>query len=168
MRAIDETLEIIRKSFSSPALDVISSLAEGADRLVAKRALLHPQTTLTVPLPLPIEQYITDFSDSRSVEEFFSLLQIAHKEIDLPEANSREEAYQTSSQYILDCCDVLLAVWDGQEALGKGGTGEFALQARQRGHPLAWIHAGNRIPGTSQAATLNEEQGLITVENFPG
>jgi hypothetical protein len=167
IQSIDQSLQTIREAFSSPALEILSSLAEGSDRLVVQRAMLHPQATLIVPLPLPAEDYKSDFSDPSSVEEFRTQLKMAQSIIQLPKTNSRESAYQNSSQYILDNCDVLLVIWDGQKALGKGGTGEFALQARRRGIPLVWIHAGNRIPGTKQALTLGEKQGLVTFENFP-
>lgn len=167
VRSIDHSLQTIREAYASPALEILSSLAEGSDRLVVQRALLNQKTTLTVPLPLPLEEYIKDFSNSDSVEEFRSLLEMAQSIIYLADTNSREEAYQASSQYILENCDVLFLIWDGQEALGKGGTGEYALQARQRGHPLVWVHAGNRIPGTNQAVTLGKKQGFVTFENFP-
>ncbi len=45
--------------------------------------------------------------------------------------------------------DVLLALWDGQNAQGQGGAGEIVALARQKGLPLAWVKCGNRLPGTN-------------------
>lgn len=61
-----------------------------------------------------------------------------------------------------------IAVWDGQEAQGQGGTAAIVAQARQRGLPLAWIRAGNRRPGTQEPMILGEEQGKVSFERFPG
>jgi hypothetical protein len=61
----------------------------------------------------------------------------------------------------------LLAVWDGKSAQGVAGTAGIVAQARAHRLPLAWIHAGNRLPGTDSPTTLGEEQGKLTCENFP-
>ena len=63
--------------------------------------------------------------------------------------------------------DVLVAIWDGQGAQGLGGTGGIVAEARERGLPLAWVHAGNRRPGTAEATSLGDEQGEVTFERFP-
>jgi len=68
--------------------------------------------------------------------------------------------------FLLENCDILLLVWDGLSAQGKGGTGEIAFEARRRKIPMIWIHAGNRIPGTQTSTSLDEEQGKIDYENF--
>jgi len=34
--------------------------------------------------------------------------------------------------------------------------------------PLAWVHAGNRKPGTNQATSLGEKQGKVSFERMPG
>ncbi len=62
---------------------------------------------------------------------------------------------------------MLLAVWDGQPPQGAGGTGWVVSEARRRGLPLAWVHAGNRQPGSEQPVSLGDEQGTVTFERFP-
>ena len=64
-------------------------------------------------------------------------------------------------------CDVLLAVWDGQEAQGLGGTGEIVARARGLGKPVVIVRAGNRLPGTEDPTTLGEEQGRVMLEGLP-
>jgi hypothetical protein len=51
--SVDETLRHIEQVFPGQPLTVLSSLAEGADRLVVHRALARSQARLVVPLPLP-------------------------------------------------------------------------------------------------------------------
>jgi len=43
-----------------------------------------------------------------------------------------EEAYLAAGCRVVDMSDVLLAVWDGQPARGKGGTGNIVEYARSR------------------------------------
>ncbi|MFW6135464.1 MAG: hypothetical protein ACOC7N_01430 [Chloroflexota bacterium] len=165
---VDEALDRIEAAFGEPLPAVISSLAEGADRLVLRRVLARcPDARLIVPLPLPQSDYMKDFSSPESREAFLDLLSRADQVVTLPPAPTREEAYAAGGYYVLDHCDVLLAVWDGKEGQGTGGTAGIVAEARHRHLPLTWVHAGNRIPGTRRPTTLGEEQGRVTVERLP-
>jgi hypothetical protein len=62
--------------------------------------------------------------------------------------------------------DALVVIWDGNEVQGPGGTGEVVAKARAGDKPIAWVHAGNRSPGTAEPTTLGEEQGRVTFENM--
>jgi hypothetical protein len=165
--SIDQALNKIQQTFKGSSLNVVSSLAEGADRLIVQRAMERKNISLTALLPMPQEEYIKDFDSALSRKEFQRLVDQAQKIITLPSPTTRKEAYQAAGQHLLSHADVLISIWDGQRPQGKGGTGEITIHARQQGKPLAWIHAGNRMPGTEQATTLGEEQGLVTFENFP-
>jgi len=94
-------------------------------------------------------------------------LPLADEVITLPPAPTRDQAYAAVGRYVIDHCELLIAIWDGQEARGQGGAGEIVAQARLRGLPIAWVHAGNRKPGTQEPTTLGEEQGMVTLERFP-
>jgi hypothetical protein len=166
MAGVESALQRILKTFPDSNFRVLSSLAEGADRILAKRLLLIPNASLWVPLPLPEEEYLKDFETSKSKEEFIHLLGKAERVINLPVTDKREEGYLAAGEYILENSDVLLAIWDGKPAQGAAGTSEIVALARERGLPLAWIHAGNRHPGTNIPASLGPEQGKVTFENF--
>lgn len=165
--AVDSALAKIERVFGDPKMQVISSLAEGADRLITRQVLTREKAALTVPLPLPEDEYLTDFSSETSKEEFHQLLAQAEEVLTLPLAPTREEAYASAGHYLLDHCQVLIAIWDGQDAQRVGGTGEIAAAARRRKLPLVWIQAGNRKPGTEEPTTLGEDQGRVIYENFP-
>ena len=104
--------------------------------------------------------------DGVSKQEFYDLLSKAVDVLPPPEATTRELAYALAGQRNLDVSDVLIAIWDGLESQGQGGTAEIVTLARQREIPLIWIHAGNRIPGTDIPLSLGEEQGKLNLENF--
>ncbi|MEJ7833347.1 MAG: hypothetical protein WKF79_10550 [Nocardioides sp.] len=117
----------------------VSSLAEGADRIVAARVLARAGGRLEVILPLAVDDYIMDFADDSSRREFHDLLasaehcQVAPAD---PADSSREAAYARAGTAVLDACDVLLALWDGGPARGRGGTAEVVAVARKRGRPV--------------------------------
>lgn len=164
--AIDAVLIQLAKSSPGRPFTVISALAEGADRLVVERILRYPAAKLVVVLPLPTAEYLKDFETPASRAAFEALLNQADNVYTLPEFTSREAAYEAGGRYVLEHCDVLIAVWDGQAAQGQAGTGQIVEAARQRGLPLAWVHAGNRLPGTDLPTSLGVEQGKITYERM--
>jgi hypothetical protein len=164
---VDAALRRIEEAFPGQSLTVISPLAEGADRLVVRRALTRPGTRLIVPLPLPESDYMADFGTAESREEFLTLLDRADQVLVLSPAPTRPEAYMAAGRCVVDLCDVLVALWDGREAQGSAGTAEIVAEARRRGLPLVWVHAGNRVPGTEEPTSLGEKQGKVTFERFP-
>jgi len=125
-----------------PPLDVWSSLAEGADRLVAEAVLAaDPSSRLMVVLPLAPDDFRDDFATSESLAEFDGLLaRAATVEVTGPdETGTRESAYARAGLAMLDAVDVLVAVWDGAEPRGLGGTGEVVAAARTAGREVVVI-----------------------------
>jgi hypothetical protein len=112
-------------------LVVLSPLAEGADRLVAKRVLAREGAELEAVLPMDEDDYEADFTDPASRAEFRSLLARARTIHRLPRASNREEAYAAVGRYVVDHCDVLAALWDGKPSEGPGGTADVVRYARQ-------------------------------------
>lgn len=128
---------------------VVSPLAEGTDRLVVQEVLAWPpaweggKPRLEAVLPLPPADYVQDFGTEESRDEFQSLLSRAASVHLLCEAASRTDAYQQAGRHVVQNCDVLIAIWDGGPARGKGGSAEIVEYARQAGRSLFWIHAGS-------------------------
>lgn len=145
--AIQAALRLLRGllpegAASDVALVAVSSLAEGADRLVACQLLAEPRSHLEAILPVPRSAYIEDFKDPKSKGEFRRLLALAKQVRQMPGHPARQEGYEWAGQRVVDRCDALIAVWDGQPARGRGGTAEIVKYARDQGVPLVRIHAG--------------------------
>jgi hypothetical protein len=117
-------------------------------------------------LPLPRDEYLKDFTSPTVRQNFLDLLNGAAEVVEAQPAVDRNHAYEAAGIYVLDHCNVLLAIWDGKIAQGRGGTGQIVSEARRRRLPVAWVHAGNRIPGTDNETSLNAEQGKVEFENF--
>jgi hypothetical protein len=111
-------------------LVVLSPLAEGADRLVAERVLARRGAELEAVLPMAEADYERDFETDASRAEFRSLLARAGTVHRLPDASNREKAYAAAGRFVVDRCDVLIAVWNGRASNGPGGTAEIVAYAR--------------------------------------
>ncbi len=166
--AIDRALDRIQEAWPGHLPVALSPLAEGADRLVAERILARPHGRMIATLPLPIHEYMHDFPSRASRAKFVKLLGAATETVVLPRRRSRDAAYRAVGRYVVQHCDVLVAVWDGQRPQGRGGTGEIVAWARARGKPLVIVRAGNRVPGTAVGTSLGAGQGRILVERLPG
>ena len=130
-RVLERVRDLLPTSLHTRVLfTVVSPLAEGADRLVAREVLKNQEADLEVPLPLPRGEYIRDFQSDESKREFTDLLLRAREVVELLPSESREEAYERVGHYVVDRCDVLIALWDGQPSRGQGGTAEIVEYAR--------------------------------------
>jgi len=167
LSAIDEVLEKIKQDYPFQSLKLISPLAEGADRVVAKQILLSSNATLAALLPFPVEKYIDDFSTPESLQEFRELYHRAARVVELPGSQVREEAYVALGRTLLDKSAILIAVWDGKAANGRGGTAEIVFEARERGLPLAWILYKQPDSIEDLGIAITESQIKVIFESFP-
>ena len=148
------TSDPVRDSARRPLVfTVITPLAEGADRRVAETILKRPDAEMEVILPLAVADYMGDFQTAASRSEFKRLLELARRPVSLRETplaaefalsdmvEARRRAYEHLGHCLVDCCDVLIAVWDGEQARGKGGTAEVVGYARGIGRPVVIIRA---------------------------
>jgi hypothetical protein len=139
-------------------LGVISPLAEGADRLVARAVLENHDAVLEAPLPLPVDDYLRDFGTAGSREEFGALLGRAGNVLEMFPTDSREQAYKQVGEYVVDRCDVLIAVWDREHARGFGGTEDTYRYATGQGRRAVAVYVIDPV----RAAVVEEsvpEQG---------
>jgi hypothetical protein len=170
---------------------VLSPLAEGADRVVARAVLAEPDARLDAVLPLAVEDYLEDFATEESREEFKELLSRCRKPVFLrtrriqddrhdpgDQAELRRNAYVHVGRYVVDHCDVLIAVWDGEPSRGRGGTAEIVQYAREQKRPIirVWgdsfemLNHGNGLDASAidgidqfnrQAITLDERASYV-------
>lgn len=117
---------------------VFSSLAEGADRLVAEVALARGRPAkLVAVLPMPVAEYEKDFAARESRAQFHALLEQADNsfvvESDRGGApGGRIESYRRAGLYVANACHVLLALSDGQTSGAPAGTWEI-VRAKEAG-----------------------------------
>ena len=146
-------IESVRRAGTTAiSFRVLSPLAEGADRVVARAVLSDPGARLDVVLPLTLEDYLEDFATEESRKEFKELLGRCRKPVPLrtrriqddrrdpgDQAELRRDAYRQVGQYVVDHCDVLIAVWDGLPSRGRGGTTEIVQYAQEQNRPIICV-----------------------------
>jgi hypothetical protein len=154
-RGVDSALDRIAPDRAGD-LTIVSPLAEGADRLVVKRAWARGPAGLIAPLPLERNDYLEDFPSPESKAEFLAMLARADRVVTLPAAESR---YTAVGHWVLDHSEVLLALWDGKPAESDAGTGAVVSLARARRMPIAWVLAPREDsePGSPPAGSVAYE-----------
>lgn len=138
--ALDEIERREAENGPRPArMTVLSPLAEGADRLVARRVLARPGGELVAVLPMSEKRYAGDFEAPGSEAEFRELLARAATVRRLRGPRTRAHAYAAAGRWVVDHCDVLLALWDGRPEEGPGGTAEIIRYAKKTGRAVVRI-----------------------------
>lgn len=163
--AVCEAIRKIQERHTDAAFELISPLSEGADQLAAECALEVGHTDLVVLLPMPLEKYLMEFS-AAAREEFMHLYEKREDCVALPGGASKENAYLNAGEYLVEHCDYLIAVWNGQEERGKGGTAQVVRLGMRKKMPIAWIRAHNAIPEGALPVVENLEQGSIAYLNW--
>jgi hypothetical protein len=118
---------------------IVSALAEGADRMVAE-AGRDARFALEVVLPFHRAEYVNDFETPASKTHYQELLGAASAVFELDgNPNDRPRAYEAAGFVMLANIDLLIAIWDGAEAAGIGGTAQIVGRAIADGIPVVWI-----------------------------
>lgn len=148
-------------------LAAVSSTASGADTLfveeVARRKLPY-----FLIFPFHEERFRQDFSQAdwdRVAAHFGAALSID----EVRDVDSPQEGYLECGVLTADRSDVLLAVWNGEAAAGKGGTGDIVEYARALDMPLIRIDSASgvvtkerldRLPKNSPSASATLDATL--------
>ena len=125
-----------------------------------KSRITFNPSTIEVVLPLTINDYKRTFNDQED-EQFDILYDKAKRVVNLrkydleddPELlidgdestleekkrKSMSSAFRKAGQYVVNHCDVLIALWDGQEERGEGGTKEIIDYAIGKNRPVIVI-----------------------------
>jgi hypothetical protein len=125
--------------FASDAvvLRFVSALADGADQIGAELAL-ELGWELNAVLPFERGYYRTTLVDDAARNQFDKLLKRAGRVLELPGSHDAEtEGYAMAGRATVAQCDLLIAVWDGEKARGRGGTAEVVALAIAHGTPIA-------------------------------
>ena len=165
--AIRSVLEQLIQEHKGMEIQLLSPLAEGSDQLVAEIASSYSGVQLIVPLPLPEEEYLRDFASNLGQETFHELMQRANRVLTLSPQIDHPTAYEYLGKYLLEQCGVLIAIWNGDYVMKKGGTGEVVREALGMGKSIYWIYAWNGNEAGESALRLQKNPGDIEVLGSP-
>lgn len=114
-------------------------LASGADQIAAKSAHASGYRVHAL-LPFEADEYRKDFAAGRELDDFEEALRAAHKVRSIAGERSDEiAAYVSVGQAVVDAADILIAVWDGGEGNGPGGTAHVVGLALESAMPVIHI-----------------------------
>jgi hypothetical protein len=156
---IRDELERLRH-LSTDEWIAVSSVAEGSDQLFVQHVRALAMSWHAV-LPLPAAEFARDFSPEAWVIVEALLAKAEHVRV-INENGTREDAYLDCGVETVDGADVLLAVWDGDEPRGKGGTGDVVAYARSLGKPVIVIDPATRAVHRENMEKLGTADGSLT------
>lgn len=135
-------LELIKKNIGKEIV-ILSSLSDGADRLIIQSAI-DLKLEYQVILPMALSLYQNDF-DKASLEELKFLIQNAKNiptvvplcdgctEKNIAENGvSRNRQYLRVGQEIVERSDIMVFLWDQKVSHGLGGTADIVTYARKK------------------------------------
>ncbi len=139
---------------------VISALAKGADRIVARAVLSRAHGCLHAVSPFPVQDYRRDFQEPGDRDEFDELWRRDPNPVELPGEYSpaaesdteeqrqakqarRNEGYLQAGHWVVNHAEIVIAVWDGGPSKGRGGTADVVRYAVEQGRTVLWINSNH-------------------------
>jgi hypothetical protein len=157
----------LENTYPHTPIVLLSSLAEGADRLVARTAL-DCGAELFVVLPMQVPVYEEDFASAPSLDEFRQLMDRSygagvvptsgHRDADAAQVPgpARDLRYAAAGAFLVSHSQILIALWDGDEDEMIGGTSQIVRFALQ-GVPAKYLS------GSREALRANETGAVYHV-----
>lgn len=139
--AIRSALALLQREAAGEWL-ALSSVALGSDQIFAREAMALGLSWHAI-LPLPRAEFAKDFSAAEWAAAERLLGQAEDIRI-ITENGARDDAYLDCGMETVNGADVLIALWDGDPARGKGGTADVVEYAKAIGKPVLIIDAATR------------------------
>jgi hypothetical protein len=160
-----------RSAYPNASFELLSPLAEGADRVAAEVALASG-IKVGVPMPMAQVDYERDFTTVESLSEFRRLLASANSQWQLSDdqpnqsllsdSDRRTQRYAAVGDFIARTSHILILLWDGRDNEKVGGT---AWVKKRREHWLRVAEEKGMSPdgfgylGTIHIVTPRETAG---------
>jgi hypothetical protein len=164
-KAILTALESLRREAAGEWIG-LSSVAIGSDQIFVEQVQGLGMSWHAI-LPLPRAEFQKDFDAREWADVELILTRAEHARV-ISENGAREEAYLDCGMETVNGADVLLALWDGQVARGKGGTADVVDYARSLGKPVVIIDSATlEIRRENFAALARDDANLAFLNALP-
>jgi hypothetical protein len=160
-----------------PVMRVISSIAEGGDRVIAGEAMKKGYE-LQCPLPFDKGEYAKDFENAESLAAYRGFLSGNPQCFEVDGNRQRvDAAYVAAGRIVMNQSDLLIAIWDGEQDVSEAGTYHRIYEAVQYRIPVIWIHTSaphearllrdpDSLPDTSGAIGKSEAMPLENISEI--
>lgn len=126
-------------SSTTARLHLHTALASGADQMAAICARSSGYFVRAL-LPFEAAEYRNDFAAGEELDAFEQALEAADEIVALPgERTDLDGAYVLVGKSLVEIADVMVAIWDGEQPRGPGGTGHVVELALQSSVPVIHI-----------------------------
>jgi ADP-ribose pyrophosphatase YjhB (NUDIX family) len=139
-----------------------SPLAIGADQLFVQTAL---ELGIPVEAVVPCAAYETCYAPGSERETYHHLLHSCRTYHRLPYQDCSDDAYLAAGQWIVDHSDLVILIWNGQAAKGRGGTADVASYAWFAGRPFIQIDTTHHTTRTYTPSPLTGVQASFATPN---
>ena len=148
-------------SLTEPRLLLHTGLASGADQIAAKHARSSGYRVHAL-LPFEPDEYRKDFAEGRELHRFERALAAADDIIALPgQRSDLEAAYVLVGESLVQHADVIVAIWDGQAARGRGGTAEVVGLALRNSVPVIHVDISGGSDSIRTRALIDDGETSI-------
>jgi hypothetical protein len=143
-------------------------LASGADQLAARSAHAIGYQVSAL-LPFGADEYRNDFAAGPELDEFEGALDAAHDIVALPGARSDPVgAYVHVGIALIDKADIMVAIWDGGEGNGPGGTAHVVELALESSVPVIHIAIDRDEESVTTRLLVGGKPGEPVVQSLSG
>lgn len=139
---IVDILSPIRLEAATPlSYSILTSLAEGADRIVAECGKETLNAKIETVLPASENDYIATFSSPSAINEFHLLVRnsFSVKTVST-DFSDKSRAFKKCGEYIVDNSDLIIAILDNSRPAKSGGTRETVDYARRKDKTIVLIN----------------------------
>lgn len=133
---VQEQFAQILREVATPNDRALTALAAGGDQLFCQVALA---ARIEIEVVVPCAGYEAAFERPEEVSEYESLLARASGVTRLNFPAPSEDAFLAAGVHVVDRAGLVVALWNGNAAAGKGGTGDIVEYARQRKLPVIHV-----------------------------
>jgi hypothetical protein len=139
---IEWVAQVLDELISDGSIDSgITCLAKGADQMYAQALLKNNIPYLAI---IASKDYRSTFDDPKTLNSYQALLDKASNVVILDNERASEQAFYDAGKMLVDRSDSVIAVWDGQNARGLGGTADIVRYALNRKKQVTHINTTNR------------------------
>ena len=116
-----------------------TALATGADQIAAICARSSGYFVRAL-LPFEPTEYRKDFDNDEELDRFEQALEAADEIVALPgDRSDLQGAYVQVGELLVGSADVMIAIWDGDQGRGPGGTAHVVEMALEKAVPVIHI-----------------------------
>ena len=145
-------------SLTEARLLLHTPLATGADQIAAICARSSGYFVRAL-LPFEPTEYRKDFADGEELEGFEQALAAADEIVALPgDRSDLDGAYVLVGESLVGTADVVIAIWDGEEGRGPGGTAHVVELALRNSVPVIHIDIDRGSDQVEMRALIDGEE----------